>query len=91
LDGWTETTKKIKTPISSNIASGAGGVVVVDGGCGGIGGAGVSGSSSNDDHDYGIIIIIIIIIIIPCNSLELTVIPTAQASSFTLQYFPYYV
>ena len=27
----------------------------------------------------------------PGNSLEPTVIPTAQASSFTLQYFPYYV
>ena len=53
-----------------------------------------------------IIIIIIIIItttttttttvschrpILPGNSLEPTVIPTAQASSFTLQYFPYYV
>jgi hypothetical protein len=48
-----------------------------------------------------IIIIIIIIIIVmdvschrpilPGNSLEPTVIPTAQASSFTLQYFPYYV
>jgi len=46
-----------------------------------------------------IIIIIIIIIIYVCchrpflrgNSLELTAIPTAQASSFTLQYFPYYV
>ena len=29
--------------------------------------------------------------ILPGNSLEPTVIPTAQASSFTLQYFPYYV
>jgi len=28
---------------------------------------------------------------LPGNSLEPTVIPTAQASSFTLQYFPYYV
>ena len=44
------------------------------------------------------IIIIIIIIDIPCprlflpgTSLEPAVIPTAQASSFTLQYFPYYV
>jgi hypothetical protein len=44
------------------------------------------------------IIIIIIIIDVSChmpflpgNSLEPTVIPTAQASSFTLQYFPYYV
>jgi len=49
-----------------------------------------------------IIIIIIIIVflffnvscqrpILPGNSLEPTVIPNAQASSFTLQYFPYYV
>jgi len=47
-----------------------------------------------------IIIIIIIIIqyvrllsqaILPDTSLEPAVIPTAQASSFTLQYFPYYV
>ena len=49
-----------------------------------------------------IIIIIIIIITIDMNvsnhrsffpgtSLEPAVIPTAQASSFTLQYFPYYV
>jgi hypothetical protein len=29
--------------------------------------------------------------ILPGNSLEPTVIPTAQASSFTLQYFTYYV
>ena len=51
-------------------------------------------------YNLCIIIIIIIIIIIyvschrpilPGNSLEPTVIPTAQASSFTLQYFPYYV
>ena len=35
-----------------------------------------------------IIIIIIIIIIIPGTSFEPAVIPTAQASSFTLQYFP---
>jgi hypothetical protein len=51
--------------------------------------------------DAFIIIIIIIIIIInvaschrpflPGTSLEQAVIPTAQASSFTLQYFPYYV
>ena len=41
---------------------------------------------------------IIIIIIVSCRrpfhpgtSLEPAVIPTAQASSFTLQYFPYYV
>jgi hypothetical protein len=38
-----------------------------------------------------IMMMMIIIIIIPGNSLEPTVIPTAQASSFTLQYFPYYV
>jgi hypothetical protein len=45
-----------------------------------------------------VIIIIIIIIVVPCHrpflpgtSLEPTVIPTAQASSVTLQYFPYYV
>jgi len=47
------------------------------------------------------IIVIIIIIIISLSlvtglylsgtSLEPTVIPTAQASSFTLQYFPYYL
>ena len=45
-----------------------------------------------------IIIIIIIINVVSCHrpflpgtSLEPAVIPTAQASSFTLQYFPYYV
>ena len=45
-----------------------------------------------------IIIIIIIIVVVSCHSpflpgtsLEPAVIPTAQASSFTLQYFPYYV
>jgi hypothetical protein len=45
-----------------------------------------------------IITVIIIIIIVSChrpflsgNSFVPTVIPTAQASSFTLQYFPYYV
>ena len=45
-----------------------------------------------------IIIIIVIIIVISCHrpflpgtSLEPAVIPTAQASSFTLQYLPYYV
>ena len=45
-----------------------------------------------------IIIIIIIIIVVSCHtpflpgtSLEPAVIPTAQASSFTLQYLPYYV
>ena len=49
----------------------------------------------------GIVVVIVIIIIIDMNvchrpflpgtSLEPAVIPTAQASSFTLQYFPYYV
>jgi hypothetical protein len=40
-----------------------------------------------------IIIIIVIIMDVSCQrpSLEPAVIPTAQASSFTLQYFPYYV
>jgi len=51
-------------------------------------------------NDLEIIIIIIIIIdmnvschspFLPGTSLEPAVIPTAQASSFTLQYFPYYV
>ena len=52
-------------------------------------------------HKYFVTIIIIIIIIqyvcllsqafLPGTSLEPAVIPTAQASSFTLQYFPYYV
>ena len=49
---------------------------------------------------YFIIIIIIIVVVVvvsrympflPGTSLEPPVIPTAQASSFTLQYFPYYV
>jgi hypothetical protein len=45
-----------------------------------------------------VIIIIIIVVIVSCHrpflpgtSLEPAVTPTAQASSFTLQYFPYYV
>jgi len=45
-----------------------------------------------------IIIIIIIVVVVSCHRpflpgtpLEPAVIPTAQASSFTLQYFPYYV
>jgi len=56
-------------------------------------------------HLFVVILFIIIIIIIiitryacllsqaflPGTSLEPAVIPTAQASSFTLQYFPYYV
>ena len=57
--------------------------------------------------DIIIIIIIIIVVVVvvvvivavvsghrpflPGTSLEPAVIPTAQASSFTLQYFPYYV
>jgi len=57
----------------------------------------------NFHSSYIVIIIIIIIVVVvfvdvschrpflPGNSLEPTVIPTAQASSFTLQYFPYYV
>jgi hypothetical protein len=57
-------------------------------------------SYANLFFDRPIIIIIIIIIInvvscyrpfLPGTSLEPAVIPTAQASSFTLQYFPYYV
>ena len=46
---------------------------------------------------YSIIIIIIQYVcllsqaFLPGTSLEPAVIPTAQASSFTLQYFPYYV
>jgi len=56
-----------------------------------------------DKRGFIIIIIIIVVIIIidmdvschrpflPGTSLEPAVIPTAQASSFTLQYFPYYV
>ena len=53
-----------------------------------------------EEIDIIIIIIIVVIIIIDdsCHrpfpsgtSLEPAVIPTAQASSFTLQYFPYYV
>ena len=51
-------------------------------------------------NNFGTFIIIIIIIqyvcllsqaFLPGTSLEPAVIPTAQASSFTLQYFPYYV
>ena len=54
----------------------------------------------NFSLSFFIIIIIIIIIInvvschrpfLPGTSLEPAVIPTAQASSFTLHYFPYYV
>jgi len=47
--------------------------------------------------EYFVFIIIIIIIFschrsfLPGTSLEPAVIPTTQASSFTLQYFPYYV
>jgi hypothetical protein len=45
-----------------------------------------------------IIIIVVVVVVVFCHrpflpgtSLEPAVIPTAQASSFTLQYFPYYV
>jgi hypothetical protein len=62
-------------------------------------------SMMNDVYEKGLdleqkeyIKIIIICIFVSCHrpilsgtSLEPTVIPTAQASSFTLQYFPYYV
>jgi len=52
-----------------------------------------------NNRKYNIIIIIIIIqyicllsqAFLPGTSLEPAVIPTTQASSFTLQYFPYYV
>jgi hypothetical protein len=51
---------------------------------------------------YMLIIIIIVVVVVvvdvschrpflPGTSLEPAVMPTAQASSFTLQYFPYYV
>ena len=57
---------------------------------------------NNDKTALSVTAIIIIIIIIDMNvschksflpgtSLEPAVIPTAQASRFTLQYFPYYV
>jgi hypothetical protein len=56
------------------------------------------GGSSATTQVVIIIIIIIIINVVSCHrpflpgtSLEPAVIPTAQASSFTLQYFPYYV
>ena len=45
-----------------------------------------------------IIVVVVVVVVVSChrpilpgNSLELTVIPTAQDSSFTLQYFPYCV
>ena len=54
-------------------------------------------TTKNGDNDIIIIIITIICIIVsyhrsflPGTSLEPAVISTAQASSFTLQYFPYY-
>jgi hypothetical protein len=54
--------------------------------------------SPQTDQINPLCIIIIIINVVSCHrpflpdtSLELAVIPTAQASSFTLQYFPYYV
>jgi len=53
------------------------------------------------DHEAQVLDSVIIIIIqyvcllsqafLPGTSLEPAVIPTAQASGFTLQYFPYYV
>jgi flagellar basal body-associated protein FliL len=57
------------------------------------------------NHSFIIIIIIIVVVVVvlvvvvischmpfpPGTSLEPPVTPTAQASSFTLQYFPYYV
>ena len=49
-----------------------------------------------------IVIVVVVVVVVdmnvschrsffPVTSLEPAVIPTAQASSFTLQYFPYYV
>jgi heme/copper-type cytochrome/quinol oxidase subunit 2 len=45
-----------------------------------------------------VVIVVVVINVVSCHrpflrgtSLETAVIPTAQASSFTLQYFPYYV
>jgi K+-transporting ATPase A subunit len=58
---------------------------------------GTIGTLTLENHALPIIIIIIIIIVschrpfLPGTSLEPAVIPTAQASSVTLQYFPYYV
>ena len=57
-------------------------------------------SPNIETGNFAFIIIIIIIVryvcllsqaFLPSTSLEPAVIPTAQASSFTLQYFPYYV
>ena len=61
-------------------------------------------NNNNNNNNNSIIIITIIIIniiiqyvcllsqaFLPGTSLEPAVIPTAQASSFTFQYFPYYV
>jgi len=47
--------------------------------------------------DYYYVVVFIVVVVswhrpfLPGTSLEPAVIPTAQASSFTLQYFPYYV
>jgi hypothetical protein len=45
-----------------------------------------------------IIVVVVVVVVLSCHSsfhpgtsLEPAVIPTAQASSVTLQYFPYYV
>jgi hypothetical protein len=45
-----------------------------------------------------VIVIVVVVVVVSCHglflagtSLEPAVTPTAQASSFTLQYFPYYV
>jgi hypothetical protein len=35
--------------------------------------------------------VVVIVVVVPGTSLEPAVIPTAQGSSFTLQYSPYYV
>jgi len=47
---------------------------------------------------YYIVVVVVIVVVVSCHqpflpgtSLKAAVIPTAQASSFTLQYFPYYV
>ena len=45
-----------------------------------------------------VVVVVVVVVVVSCHrpflpgtSLEPAVIPTAQASSFTLQYFPYYV
>jgi hypothetical protein len=47
-------------------------------------------------NTHGIVVVVVVVVVVtacflPGTSLELAVTPTAQASSFTLQYFPYYV